>query len=187
MAVSDRLCACCRLHVALFVNPQYYLRGPFGILFRGSLGHYFTLPLSTLTCIIVTVRCVIVASGPAVAIATDQEGATVNTLWRSHRLAWSDLLRVRLEATKVRHNTAYSLKFDQCAGGTISLPLGALTITEHGYHYQRLAQTLSDTHLSAINHLRAGSAKTPIPAELDIIQQAVPSGRLRPVFGRKDS
>lgn len=172
---------------ALFLNPQYHMRGPYSLFFNGSLGHFITLPLVTLTCIIVTARCVIVAIGPAAAIVTDKEGATVNTIWRSHRVAWRDLLGVRLEARKVRRTMVYSLKFDRCAGGTISLPLGALTFPVHGYHYERLAEALSRTHLSAINRVPTAPPKAPIPVAHNVVQPKTIAAPLRPTFGRKNA
>lgn len=171
--------------LGLFLRPQDHVRGLYGFLLSGSLGHFFTLPLVILTCSAVTVRCAMVATGPAVAIVTDDEGATINTIWRSHRLAWADLLRIRLEATKVRRTIVYSLKFDRCAGGSVSLPLAGLTVPKQREHYQRLAECLSETHLSALNRPPTGSSGRAISAACGVVRPPAPSAPHLPVFGRK--
>ena len=170
--------------LVLFLYPHESVRGPLGFLIRGKLGHYVTLPLFSVVCFVAAIRCALTAMGSAQAIVADAQGAKIVTIWRSYRVAWTELLRVRLDETKFRRRKSYSLKFDRRAGGTISLPLGALAVPESGY--RGLAQKLSDMQLSAINAppskpSRDATVRPEIPAS------PVPNETARPVFGRKAS
>ncbi len=172
------------LHVSgfmagLFYFPQDSVRGPLALLFRGDLGRYVTLPFFGVTAFILAVRCAMVAAGSCKAITTDSQGATISTLWGSHRFAWSDLLRVRLDVSEVRRTKVYSLKFDRRAGGTISLPLGALRLPET--EYRRLAQQLTDMQFAALTSSQPDDARDGIKANCEPLSTE-PSRR---AFGRK--
>jgi hypothetical protein len=186
LAMAALVCASvASLMFALLLNPQYHFGGRYSFLFNGQLGRFFTLPLVGFTCTIAAVRCTMVALRPAKAIVTDSEGATVTTLWRSYRVVWSELLRVRLEATKVRRTIVYSLKFDRSAGGTISLPLAGLNVPKQRREYEHLTQTLSETHLRAINRNGPVATAAPRPVVHDVAPPPASSVPLRPLFGRK--
>jgi hypothetical protein len=169
--------------LGLFLYPEELVRGPFGFLLRGSLGHYVTLPLFSVVSFVVAIRCALTAIGSAQAIIVDSQGARIVTIWRSYRVAWIDLLRVRLDETRVRGNKVYSLKFDRRTGGTISLPLGALSVPESGYRC--LAQKLSEMQLAAINAPPLKPSRSTTLVGLEVTASPVPTETARPVFGRK--
>lgn len=176
-------------HVAAFMlvllfHPNYHVPSRYGLLFNGTFGHFFTVPIIVLACSLVAVRSVMIATGSGVAIVTDDQGVRINSIWRSYRLAWNDLLRVRVAATKVRRTTSWSLKFDRCNGSTISLPLNGLRIPVNQGEYERLAQRLSETHLAAIKSPAANCSADAISRGEGGVQPEVPT-QPRPVFGRK--
>lgn len=167
-----------------FLRPNYHVPSRYGLLFNGSFGHFFTVPLITLICSIVAARSVVIATGSGVAIVTDGQGVRINSIWRSYRLDWKDLLRVRIAATKVRRTTCWSLKFDRCDGSTISLPLNGLRIPVNANEYERLAQRLSATHLAATKSSDAGLRAGAISRVEGGVQPEFPT-QSRPVFGRR--
>ncbi len=169
------------LMLALFVNPDFYVPGRFGLLVNGSLGHFLTVPVVVLACSIYAVRTAMLASGAVDAISTDEEGVTVTTLWRSRQIAWREILQIRLSETRVNRRPVYSLKFDRRDGGSISLSLAALAVPRQSYY--DLAQMLSDMHLAAINSPLVRRA--PAAPQSQIEADPAPLAPTRPSFGRR--
>lgn len=178
--VAAFFCGNATVFLAVMVaNPQFRLRGTYGLLVNGVLGHTVILPGLALICLVAGCRCAIVASGSAAAIVTDARGATVTTLWKTHRIDWCDLLRVRLSISTFRRTKTYSLKFDRADGRTISLPLAGLSIPKDEGEYRSLLQELSDRHLCAV---RSSAAEPPRQSPTSNPKVEAP---ILPAFGRK--
>lgn len=158
----------------LFLNPLDQMGGSAGLLMSGNFGHYFTVPLIVIVSLVLTTRCAMMAVGSLEAVDVDDAGLTITTLWSSRRIAWRDLLQVRLHERRVRRTPIWSLKFDQREGSTVTLPLATTELRPDAYY--DYAQRLAQRHLDVVRGVSPVEAVRP-----DI----VPAAPARPAFGRK--
>jgi hypothetical protein len=171
--------------VVLFLSPSHHFSGLYGLLLNGSFGHYITAPVAVSSFTFFAVRCVLLASGSAMALVVDNDGAKITTLWSSHRLRWGDLLGVRLAARTVRGNKVHWIEFERCNGSSVTLPLEGLSLGEYGHSCQRLFQTLSDSHAAAVQRSVTSRAAVHLLTEENLAARVVNASPTRPVFGLK--
>jgi hypothetical protein len=124
-------------------------------IFSNDIGHFVVLPIIILVFTASTLRSGLMALSSLSAVAADRRTIAVTTMWRSYSISWGDLRQIALVARKFSSSTNYEIKFHRYNASTVSLPLGALALSQKDY--EAAVQRLAHAHHNEINRSRETS------------------------------